>query len=338
LTDTPQHGKAVKHLGLAETPDLAQQLAALVAEARKPAAAYSKHKARPSMLRSLQKLAELAPCPFKEDLQATISSIHKQLDRTAGQDGTIKAASQVHSSLSSQQDFKLPLSCILQEAQRQLQASQELIAAEQHQLEELKKELAEERRSHALTAEREQQVTAALLAVQQQLSSAMSSARSDQQALSCAQLELAFVLAQLHAADQAAAKHKTCQSLPMHGASAAAAGQRSSAAAAAVPSNDSSTSSFSRQTFACARLSAQANNQRAELQECQQHHQPGGSHSSSQKGGHRAHLSTAAAAGCQCQAPRSTSGAAGRTGAGSRAATGTGQLQEAVERLQAHNS
>jgi hypothetical protein len=37
----------------------------------------------------------------------------------------------------------------------------------------------------------------------------MLSARSDQQALSCAQLELAFVLAQLHAADQAAAKHKT---------------------------------------------------------------------------------------------------------------------------------
>jgi chromosome segregation ATPase len=160
----------------------------------------------------------------------------------------------------------------LGEAQRQLQASQERISVQQHQLAELRKVLAAERSSHALTAAREDQATAALLAGQQLLSSAMSSAQSNEQALQGARVEVALLRAQLHAADQAAAKHKAATGAAiaplqqqLFSAQAQLQQQRQATAAAQVASAG--------KTFACARLSAQANNLRAELHECQKQQQ-----------------------------------------------------------------
>jgi chromosome segregation ATPase len=227
-------------------------------------------------INSLQKLALLAPGPCRKDLEALISSLQQQqLKRATAQEGTsVQATSQLHSSkpyLASQQCMKCRNHC-LDAAHCQLQASQEQIAAQQHQLAELRKDLAAERSSHALTAAREDQATAALLAGQQLVSSAMSSAQSDEQALQGARVEVALLRAQLHAADQAAAKHKAATGAAIAHlqqqlfiAQAQLQQQRQATAAAQVASAG--------KTFACARLSAQANNLSAELQECQKQQQ-----------------------------------------------------------------
>jgi HPt (histidine-containing phosphotransfer) domain-containing protein len=121
---------------------------------------------------SMQKLAAL----FKDDLNARVASLQKQIDRaTAAVDSSAPSASQLHSSLANCPakllQPELPAAS-LEELQRQLQASKELCSAQQ-QLAELKEELARERSGHAMTAAQEEQVTAALLAQQRYLSSAV---------------------------------------------------------------------------------------------------------------------------------------------------------------------
>lgn len=244
---------------------------------------------------------------FRDHLKARITSMQKQLDQTIAEaDASAQAASQLHSSLANfrarlaQPDLPAvstartavaadtstqllaaadnaaqhirSLECSLAEAQCQLQASKELSSAQQHQLAELQEELARERASHALTAAREEQVTEAMLAGQQQHLSRTMSAQSSQQALQSTCVEVAFLQAQLHTAHQALTKNQaatatvsayheqqlasTCAQLQQ---------QRQATVTAQVAS--------AAKTFACARLSAQMNILHAELQESQQQHQ-----------------------------------------------------------------
>jgi hypothetical protein len=160
------------------------------------------------------------------------------------------------------------LQCSLEEAQRQLQAGEGVSSVQQHQLTVLEQELARERTQHVMTAAREEQVTAALLAAQQQLSIAMSSAHINRQALHSTCAEVGFLQGQLHAATQEAVKQQAAAGAvrrEMASTQAQLQQQRQATGAAQMAS--------AAKTFACARLTAELNNLRTELRELQQQHQ-----------------------------------------------------------------
>jgi hypothetical protein len=161
----------------------------------------------------------------------------------------------------------------LEEVLLQLQASKEVIFAQQQQVAEQQEELAKERRSHALTVACEEQLTAAMQAAQQQLSKTKAIAQSDQQALQSMCAEVAL----LRAARQAAAKRPAATDAmnvyfkkQLASAQVQLQQQRQATAKAQVAARA--------KTFASAKLSAelntvQAQGLRAELTGSHQQHQ-----------------------------------------------------------------
>jgi hypothetical protein len=104
----------------------------------------------------MRKLAALAANPYRQDLEAQIATMQKQLFRASVQArSAVQAASQLERGMPTEQDVKLPLNCRWEQAQHQLQASNKMISEQQQQLAELKEKLTKERAAHAMTAERE---------------------------------------------------------------------------------------------------------------------------------------------------------------------------------------
>lgn len=262
-------------------PSLAQQLAALAADFKAAAAAREAMQAQ--IAATLEKLDSTtvdaeASAQAATQLRCNLADLRAKLSApqpsaassvcNAVQDTAMQLLTTANAAA---QHIKL-LEISLQDMEEQLQDSTEARSAQQEHITALQHELAAERSAHVLTSAREEQVTAALLADQQHLSSTLSALTSAQQDLASSRAEVACLHGQLQAA------HKAANQSQAKAAAANASLQQQLASAHAQLQHQCKATAMAQasaagKTFACARLTAQLNSLRTQLSQAEQQHQ-----------------------------------------------------------------